>query len=1738
MFGKNNFDEKLRRMEMQAKKDRFSIRKLAIGAASVLLGFSFMGAASQTAKADTLAAGQQQTVVANKQVNAKDVANKPKLSTFSGLSAFLRGGSEEESSASEGSTASQASEASSASSSSESESSSSSQASESSQGSSTSQASTGSTASQASQASSAGSEASAASTGSVSSDGAQKIKTTHANDIVIHHLLVDADGNKTTTPVKGLGDEKGDTYIDGYVGDTKTISATDPEQAAPDGYKIVTDQKSVTWTFVKDQNKEITFYYQMVPTIQSNDSFSKLYNNKVLTNAGAKAGSINAGRDSSGQVKLAYFNGLNGPNNVPMTNFGDITSSGGNTTDVGHAPWGMSVENRVPIYLVPGINIVKGDGERLGWLWQDKSDGNDYPFIAGINNKFDGATTDTGSNWRLWSVTQTPTTGLTNDPSNPDRNATITLKTSGDFKFGTQNTYTLDITMTLKPIGNIVDYSLNVRNVTAIDHPENPNPDLPGLWVGSMYDTDLGDGYNGPASGTPGTATTPADKVPFFYTGANQGLYLKHDGYKLKLDYTGKYAPTGWAAGDCNLGFSNVNITSPSSLGQKTATLATAAAADTAAFDKDSDSAVLMIWNGQDLPNNGSRNLGFQITIDSESAVVPSVTTDKKGDNYTGHDYTVTGKVTSFDTAPEAYPLRYFYEIDGDSNTTTEFTGPSVTTAGTYNYSVTIPSNKLTVGDTHQVSIFVEDQYGNYSVPASINLTANAEVKTKDKIYYVGDDFNKYDGFAGGMKVDTSDMTSGDISSVVIQNSSGQTISENNYASITSNPDKYTVTYTYKYGNGSKGGSTSATANITVIPRKYITINYIDQKGNAILANNLTGLSGNLTSGKHQNSYGSDFAISPNEILPGNHSYSYVNATDVSGNAIDLTNIKFDSENHVINLVYKTVSYNNTPITVHVIDNPSGAEKIPEFVNQAKWSSYLDNLTSNATSVEWVNTVAEKQAILSSIGQKSAKIKVNYDNANVILDNIKLNVVGAEPNTDAKANSMQSLDPDAGKYLSDDSKGKISPFKPTYHYIDDKGNETTTPPVFDASKNDANGKQTLHIKVDYDDETSQTVDVPISVESQASQNHGNVFVKNDEANPIKTHVNAKITNDDLKGLVVIGSLVEGKDYSLSWGSTVDTSDTGLNNGEKNTKYAVKITYADKTIDTADVWVDVAGATDKGNPTIFNSGRIVNKDTDDQSAKDAVDSSKVSGWVDKFSWAADAGNTTALSTKWNETSGQPHAAYVIVHYLDGTTQAVKTTVQIDSQSEEAAGRLRLKQNFLMHINQSDARQDLYLDAAHRADYFEDTAANNNDNIMDKIASMVWTTRPNVSVPTDIIGNPDHAGIISFVPDTTGVIKITFKDGSILSLPNVATDVLGARPNSDAVAYSMAYTIFPVEPAAYYLNSLTVDRFFKSNCKFLDNGKEVDNLVLNAKNNDSSGKQMVHIKVTYGDDGSSQIVNVPVKVIPMNESQHGRVHADTIKTHVNADPNNGLADAVKIGQLVEGTNKDYSLSWSTNPDLTANGLDNGEKGGEYPVKITYGDNSTDTVNVRVDVVGASGRAGNELNSGQPVPTDSDSLGNYLNTGTISNWSPTYSLVKADGTPATNSDYNTTWTSGSHESEDIYIKVMYHKPGSGITGAEDGFQIVKVTIGLRQPPTPVTPVVITPKGGMVFVKRGQRLTAIEAQRAISNHEELDKANANYSWVTPLPNTQMLGSKIGHVRVFYKGQTTIVMVTVVVTN
>ncbi|WEV38142.1 SLAP domain-containing protein [Lactobacillus sp. ESL0680] len=82
MLGKNNFSERINKMDMQAKHDRFSIRKLSVGATSVLLGFTFFTMGGQNVQADTVdPSAQTKEVEQNSQ--ASDAAQDAKQNTAS-----------------------------------------------------------------------------------------------------------------------------------------------------------------------------------------------------------------------------------------------------------------------------------------------------------------------------------------------------------------------------------------------------------------------------------------------------------------------------------------------------------------------------------------------------------------------------------------------------------------------------------------------------------------------------------------------------------------------------------------------------------------------------------------------------------------------------------------------------------------------------------------------------------------------------------------------------------------------------------------------------------------------------------------------------------------------------------------------------------------------------------------------------------------------------------------------------------------------------------------------------------------------------------------------------------------------------------------------------------------------------------------------------------------------------------------------------------------------------------------------------------------------------------------------------------------------------------------------------------------------------------------------------------------------------------------------------------------------
>lgn len=72
MVSKNNYSEKMRKIRPQ--KQRFSIRKFTVGAASVLIGLTFMGINNQEVQADTTFAPEESVKVESR--TASDITEK------------------------------------------------------------------------------------------------------------------------------------------------------------------------------------------------------------------------------------------------------------------------------------------------------------------------------------------------------------------------------------------------------------------------------------------------------------------------------------------------------------------------------------------------------------------------------------------------------------------------------------------------------------------------------------------------------------------------------------------------------------------------------------------------------------------------------------------------------------------------------------------------------------------------------------------------------------------------------------------------------------------------------------------------------------------------------------------------------------------------------------------------------------------------------------------------------------------------------------------------------------------------------------------------------------------------------------------------------------------------------------------------------------------------------------------------------------------------------------------------------------------------------------------------------------------------------------------------------------------------------------------------------------------------------------------------------------------------------
>ncbi|BDR59703.1 bacterial Ig-like domain-containing protein [Xylocopilactobacillus apicola] len=167
----------------------------------------------------------------------------------------------------------------------------------------------------------------------------------------------------------------------------------------------------------------------------------------------------------------------------------------------------------------------------------------------------------------------------------------------------------------------------------------------------------------------------------------------------------------------------------------------------------------------------------------------------------------------------------------------------------------------------------------------------------------------------------------------------------------TSTVGEYTVTYKYTPKRPIPGANDSkelpevtTTANVTVVDKQPITLEYVDQDGNKIDTKYLAGLSQDMASGAHFGPYQSTFTLNPQANLTFDKDvyYQFVQAEktgDSTHTKLPSNTLTFGNAAQSIDLVYKKAK---STITIHFIDAGKGKELAKDVKTEEIGSTPLD----------------------------------------------------------------------------------------------------------------------------------------------------------------------------------------------------------------------------------------------------------------------------------------------------------------------------------------------------------------------------------------------------------------------------------------------------------------------------------------------------------------------------------------------------------------------------------------------------------------------------------------------------------------------------------------------------------------------------------------------------------------------------------------------------------------------------
>ena len=490
------------------------------------------------------------------------------------------------------------------------------------------------------------------------------------------------------------------------------------------------------------------------------------------------------------------------------------------------------------------------------------------------------------------------------------------------------------------------------------------------------------------------------------------------------------------------------------------------------------------------------------------------------------------------------------------------------------------------------------------------------------------------------------------------------------------------------------------------------------------------------------------------------------------------------------------------------------------------------------------------------------------------------------------------------------------------------------------------------------------------------------------------------------GTAVSGSSLARLIDHIEWKTAPNFA--SLTNGTPQTAQAI-IHYVGGSISKAfDIKVNVIGGeANESVRTKINRNKTLTLDQDSTSAKAALTEASINNLtptngnysypVDSYSWAGDATDTTTVDTSWNTTTESTHpadrTAYVILHYHDGSKQAVKVNIHINSDAEsthintdttDPTGKHITGNPILAHVADNGSQENV--DAAAAIVVTEDTGSTTTTKTLGDIdASIAWSDATSFNNmlksehdSTTAVPNWQNA-TITYADGSTRDVQIRVKVVGVdrkLSSTTGQADVVtnhGVEPDADSsvtkptIPAGTKWTIDKVQWAksnGTVLTGTDLTDFFKDNTdgsnvdidgQTYQNAKLGYILVSYKRGNNTDGTQLIKLPVTIKSDadnlnhgGSIKVANSQAVLAHANEEISSLNPSDKLEIkdeneHVLTQ--NSSTDLTLNGWKFLGWVKsDHTAVTATDFNLSDSGLDSkGKKAAQAYVKIELKDGS---------------------------------------------------------------------------------------------------------------------------------------------------------------------------------------------------